>query len=284
MRVLWSLMVLLAAVSEQPLLPVAPTSAAVADGSVVEFGARDVDLAHLRSGDGPRSEGGTFRCTYEPVAPGWDPDYHLVDTSGIPWAARFYWVVCDERRRLRWYVPAWHEDPVRHGLVTELVQEAFDRIAAPRPVVLLSPAAGRVQLTGLPTWLAIAADGYARVEGSVTAGAVRVDAWLQPVRTAWLPGDGSSVACDGPGSVYDPQRPHHLQTPSCRHTYVVGADPRTGDTDTAYELTSRVVYQAGYRVHGLPGLTLVYSLGELEGPATTAVVEVRGWRGVRLLR
>jgi hypothetical protein len=214
-------------------------------------------------------------CGYEPVSDAFDRDRDVVDQSGIPLEARFYRVVCGDTGYLRWYVPG-ESDPVEDGVITEIVQEAFDRIDARLPQLALTPGVDGVHITGLASWLAVDPAGWERIEGSVDAGGISVTAWLDPMETIWEVGDGASLVCEGPGSVYDPQVALAQQDDSCSHTFAAVAG------SGGWEVTARVVYAAGYEVMGVPGLEGVYELGAVDGPSTTVELDVREYRAVRV--
>jgi hypothetical protein len=194
-----------------------------------------------------------------------------VDESGIPLAARFYRLVCGETGFLRWFVPG-ESDPVADGVVSEVVQEAFDRIDAQTPVWRLTPDVGGVHLTGLATFLAVEPEQWRTLVGEVEAGPLRVRAWLEPVETHWTL-DGVSQVCSGPGAVFDPTQTLEQQDTSCMHTF---AHVEGG------EVAVSVVYRAGYEVSGVEGLEGSFELGVVEGPEITASLDVREIRAVRV--
>jgi len=192
----------------------------------------------------------------------------------------FYYLACPERRYLRWYVPG-SGDPVADGLLTELVQHAFDTIEATQPVLALSPPHDRAHLVGMPSWLAIDGAGFEQITGSVAAGTVGVTAWLQPLRVEWSLGNGDTITCPGAGNRYDPAVAFEAQSPECSYTYT--HTPRHFFADAAaasYQIAARVMFDAGYQVTG-PVLPGTYSLGEVAGPWSGADLAVNEWRAVR---
>jgi hypothetical protein len=249
--------------------------AEVSRGGVAFSAERRVAAAAGISGSAGGATAGGAVCGYEPVSDAFDRDRDVVDQSGIPLEARFYRVVCGDTGYLRWYVPG-ESDPVEDGVITEIVQEAFDRIDARLPQLALTPGVDGVHITGLASWLAVDPAGWERIEGSVDAGGISVTAWLDPMETIWEVGDGASLVCEGPGSVYDPQVALAQQDDSCSHTFAAVAG------SGGWEVTARVVYAAGYEVMGVPGLEGVYELGAVDGPSTTVELDVREYRAVRV--
>jgi hypothetical protein len=240
------------------------------DAAVV-FGATHVDTTRAVGGSSAPVSGGVSVCSFESVWEGFDRHRDIVDESGIPLPARFYRMVCGGTGFLRWYVPG-ESDPVADGVLTEIVQEAFDRIDARLPGWRLTPDVGGVHLTGLATFLAVDADDWATLVGEVEAGPLRVRAWLEPVETNWTL-DGATQVCSGPGSVYDPTQTLAQQDTACVHTFT-----QTEGGDVAVS----VVYRAGYEVSGVEGLEGSFELGVVEGPEITASLDVREIRAVRV--
>ena len=267
-------------------------SGAEAGQGRVTFGAREVDLTHVTEG-GRGSRGSEPPCTYRSPGPNFTRRY-AYRPSEIPMWAVFYWMDCGERTYLRWYVDR-RSDPVGDGLLTEAVQAAFDTIVADVPILALSPSADRVQLTGMPTLLAIDPASLRPIDGSVTAGEVTVRAHLRPRAVLWDLGNGERRRCPHPGSAIPTASGSTATrtasgstvTPDrCSYTYLrtspVGAEVEDGGaTVGGYPLSAQVAYDAGYHVTG-PVAAGEYALGEVLGPPATARLTVRELRAVRI--
>lgn len=103
--------------------------------------------------------------------------------------------------------------------------EPTEPTLAEAPFIRLSPAPDRL-LVNLPVWLAIRPDAWRAVEvtiqppptpdGQVPA-AVRVRA--MPEYVIWDMGNGASVRCDGPGTIYNRRLPLEGQRATCSYTY-----------------------------------------------------------------
>src|SRR5690606_27357468 len=158
-------------------------------------------------------------------------------------------------------------DPVDQGRLTELVQDAFDRISAPTPRLTLSPGLEGFQLVGMPTFLAIDPDGWHDPpNGSVSAGEVSVTAWLEPIEVRWQHGTGETIRCGGPGNTYSTAVPLRLQTIECPYTYTTHpADHHDDPHATGYQLAATVVYRPGYLIEGLPGGPIEGTLELIDG-------------------
>ena len=249
----------------------------------VTFGAREVDLTHVTEGE-RGSRGGEPSCTYRSPGPNFTRRY-AHRPSEIPMWAVFYWMDCGERTYLRWYVDR-RSDPVRDGLLTEAVQAAFDTIAADVPILALSPSADRVQLTGMPTLLAIDPASVRPIDGSVTAGEVTVRAHLRPRAVLWDLGNGERRRCPHPESATPTASGSTAAPDRCSYTFLrtspVGAEVDDGGaTIGGYPLSAQVAYDAGYRVAG-PVAAGEYALGEVLGPPAAARLTVRELRAVRI--
>jgi hypothetical protein len=249
--------------------------------SAVQSTIRTVDLSGVSAGSGSGSGSGGSSvsvCSYEPVWASFDRQRDLVDDTAIPMPARFFRLECGERQYLRWWVPG-ESDPVGDGVVSELVQEAVDRIEAVVPELELTPPVSGIHLTGLASWLAVSEATFAPVVGSVSSGPVTVSAWLEPVETRWVTGDGGELVCSGRGSVFDPDWPLEVQERVAECRYVFASIPGEG---AGWEVSAMVVYRAGYEVSGIPGLEGTFDLGVVEGPEQTVTLDVREYRAVRV--
>jgi hypothetical protein len=101
--------------------------------------------------------------------------------------------------------------------IADLAATARDRLVMPTPELATSPADR--QLVHLPVWLAVSESSWRQVSASASAGTVTVTATAAPSRIEWTLGDGTTVTCDGPGTLWqlgmDPAAP----SPDCGHTY-----------------------------------------------------------------
>lgn len=104
-----------------------------------------------------------------------------------------------------------------------LAQQAIRYSPLPAPALGMSPSSDRDQLVNVPTWLWINPAAWQPVSASASAGGVTVTTSAKPLRVVWDPGDGlGPVACEGPGTPYDPSHP--AAAPTCSHTYLRPAE------------------------------------------------------------
>lgn len=134
----------------------------------------------------------------------------------------------------------------------QLAQEAYKKLVLPQPSLLLSPTGQ--QLVNLPTWLAVTA--WDAQSATATVPALSVTATARPTEVAWSLGDGSSVTCDGPGTVYVAGDDPASASPTCGHTYRVSS---ADQPDGAYTVTATVRWSVSWAGGGqtgtLPALT-----------------------------
>lgn len=161
-------------------------------------------------------------CTYQKLSPEEAAlgDRLAADGSGPPKGSgpgTWYAKMCvDEAANRSSGTVVWLPD--RGGDPPDvLAQRALQYTPLSPPVVGMSPSSSQDQLVNVPTWLWVDRSVWRQVSASASAGGVRVTTSATPTRVVWDMGDGGAVACDGPGTAYDPSRP--AATPTCAYTY-----------------------------------------------------------------
>ena len=144
--------------------------------------------------------------------------------------------------------PAVITDPV------VLAEVARSRLVFPAPVVSTSPPADEGTYAQLPTFFFV--ENWAQVSTSATAGPVTATVTASPVRQSWEIRDGlrgtvETVACEGPGAVFDPSRPLAEQLPpACGWTPVhssAGQSQRGGvNAEACFAATGTVAWEVGW--------------------------------------
>ncbi|MFB9802480.1 hypothetical protein ACFFN5_18345 [Streptomonospora salina] len=140
----------------------------------------------------------------------------------------------------------------------------------PDPDIGSAPPMGGMMVVRFPVWLWIEEDQWEprSAEVSVAGGSASVTA--APREVVWDMGDGSEVACAGPGTVYDSAvHSPGAESPDCGYTYTLSSRNRPGATDT---VTATIVWDVAWEASSGRG-------GELEPMETSAsreaeVVEV----------
>jgi PKD domain len=101
----------------------------------------------------------------------------------------------------------------------QLAAEATAELKLPAPGIQSSPTAGSPELVGVPVWVWASSSSWSSRSATATAAAVSVTATAAPVSVTWSFGDGTSITCDGPGTVYSPSFGAGASSPTCGHTY-----------------------------------------------------------------
>lgn len=150
----------------------------------------------------------------------------------------------------------------------ELAQRAYKMLVLPTPSLVLSPT-GR-QLVNLPTWLAVT--GWTAQSATATVPGLSATATARPTTVSWSLGDGATLSCDGPGTVFTSGDDPSAASPTCGHTYRRSS---TGQPGAVYTVTATVHWSVSWTSGGgsgtLPDLTTAAgdSVVVAESPALT---------------
>jgi hypothetical protein len=141
------------------------------------------------------------------------------------------------------YTPA---DPVNPGPdLAALARQAYDQVPFGFPVPVTSPGIEMDQITGFPTWLWIDPAAWRPLSAHAEVAGFWVEVKAQPQRVRWDMGDGTVVACDGPGTPYDFGVPDDAQRTDCQHVYqVVSADEPGGQYTASATVVWSVTWEA----------------------------------------
>jgi hypothetical protein len=135
-----------------------------------------------------------------------------------------------------------------------LARQARNKLQLPSPQIVLSPAGQ--QLVNLPTWLSISQAGYTAKTASAQVPGETVAATATPTSVVWSTGDGATVTCQGPGTVFQATDDPASASPTCGHTYRVSS---AGQPGAVFTMTATVRWSVSWAGGGqtgaLPGLT-----------------------------
>lgn len=101
-----------------------------------------------------------------------------------------------------------------------IAEQARASMTLPSPNIGSSPATDAPTVIRFPLWLWMDTGSWETVSAtaSVSAGPVTVTA--TPTTARWAMGDGNTVVCSGPGTVFSPtQHEADQSSPDCGHTY-----------------------------------------------------------------
>ncbi|MGQ4356571.1 ATP/GTP-binding protein [Streptomyces drozdowiczii] len=116
-----------------------------------------------------------------------------------------------------WAADAPAADAIDPAVVAQM---AMDKMTLAAPRIHISPKPGGTGLVGMPVWMAVdqSPTTYGPNSATATAGGVTVTATAKVTSIVWTMGDGTSVTCNGPGTVY--QKSFGMkQSPDCGHVY-----------------------------------------------------------------
>lgn len=150
--------------------------------------------------------------------------------------------------------PAWvpGAPPVISPAV--LARQARARLNLPKVVIGLNPPGP--QLTNLPVWLSLAGSSWQPQSATASVPAFTVRATARPLQATWTMGDGSTVACTGPGTAWQPGTDPTAASPDCGYTYRRSSADAPGSVYTVTVTIAWVVTWSGGGQSGtIPGLT-----------------------------
>jgi hypothetical protein len=132
----------------------------------------------------------------------------------------------------------------------ELAAQAAAELRLTNPAIGSSPVPGSPELVGVPLWVWADSSSWSPQSATATAGIISVTATATPVSVRWSFGDGTSITCEGPGTVYSPSDGASASSPTCGHTYT---------TPGQFTLTATVTWNVTWAGDGqagvIPGLT-----------------------------
>jgi hypothetical protein len=117
---------------------------------------------------------------------------------------------------------AWFAQPPVGGVAVDpevLAREAVRKMRLLGPDIA-SPRAGGKYTVGVPVWMWVnqSPTTYGPQSASASAGAVTVTATAKVSKIVWRMGDGATVTCHGPGTVYRASA-GMAESPTCGHVY-----------------------------------------------------------------
>jgi hypothetical protein len=204
------------------------------------------------SGSGGASGGGgTSPCTWRPVEPDVVGEQAELIFTRVP-NAQYVWYLQEctnpDGSVSSTFVPIERNDPEPAPDPEALRASAQEDLRLPTPRIAMSPPGE--QVVHVASWLWLDGDIWRSHSSSASAGGVSATVTATPTRTLWDMGNGEVVACDGPGTPYDPSRADGAQSTSCSYTYRNSSAGRPGN---AYPVTVTVEWQLGWTVTGAPG-------------------------------
>jgi hypothetical protein len=135
-----------------------------------------------------------------------------------------------------------------------LAQQAENSMRLPSPQIETNP--NTQAIVNLPTWLWLDQGTWSPESVSASVGTVTATATATPEQVQWTMGDGGSVACNGPGTPYQPSVPAESQATNCSYTYSrssAGEPSATGDpNDAGFAVTATITWGVTWSAQGEP--------------------------------
>jgi len=100
-----------------------------------------------------------------------------------------------------------------------LARQAYRELPLLYPQPYTAPPANVAHLVGVRTWMWIDASQWQPRSATASIPGLSATATAEPVEVRWDMGDGTVVACDGPGTPYDPAVPDNEQHSYCSHVF-----------------------------------------------------------------
>ncbi|MGW1562793.1 ATP/GTP-binding protein [Streptomyces sp. NPDC002144] len=132
-----------------------------------------------------------------------------------------------------------------------LAQRAVDSMTLLGPDININPKPGGKGLVGMPVWMAVnqSQTTWGPNTATATAGGVTVTATAKVAKVVWSMGDGSSVTCTTPGTVY--QKSYGLKkSPDCGYVYT---QPSTDTSGGTYKVTATSTWVINWNGDGING-------------------------------
>ena len=136
-----------------------------------------------------------------------------------------------------------------------LAAQAVDSLQLPKPQIAASPEAA--QLVRLPVWLWLEGTSWSSQSASASVPGLTVTAIAVPVEASWAMGDGTTVTCSGPGTVWEQGLDPEAESPDCGHVYT-----RPASTELTVEVTVdwEVTWSGGGESGSVPGMVTTASV------------------------
>lgn len=228
-----------------------------------------------RGTGGGEEKGDHWECTYtlkEPQPPAGSPEWE----GHQPGDGAVYRKVCqwmsDKVDGYLVTTTEWQAEPPAATAVDPavLAQQAVDSMLLTGPKIA-SPRTEGTYTVGVPLWLWVTPSPttWGPNTASASAGGITVSATARVSSIRWHMGDGSSVACSGPGTRYTAAR-GMSPSPDCGHLY---RTPSSGQSGGKYQGTATTTWTVDWAV---TGGSRTGQLSEVrETPFTVAVGELQ---------
>lgn len=209
------------------------------------------------NGGGGGGSGGGNPCTYEAANPGPEAIAAVGGQPAGPGGWYFRHCVSPDGE-VGFGALMWLAAPPPVISPAVLAQVARKRLDLPTVVVKVNPDAST--MVNVPVWLALTG-GWQQRSSTASVPGVSVTVTATPSRVTWRMGDGGSVVCHGPGTVYRPGVDDpYAASPTCGYGF------RQASGSGTFTVTATVTYTVTWSGGGQSG-----TIGDLTATGTTAL-------------
>lgn len=193
-----------------------------------------------------------LKCKYTKIDPK-PPANHPAWKGADPKKSDLYFYGCSDgaSNNPDGFVAVPKGQPPQQANPQELAQQAVDSMTLLGPDININPKPGGKGLVGMPVWMAVdqSQTTWGPNTASASAGGVTVTATAKVAKVVWSMGDGSSVTCTTPGTVY--QKSYGLKkSPDCGHMYT---QPSTDTSGGTYKVTATSTWVINWNGGGANG-------------------------------
>ncbi len=184
-------------------------------------------------GGGGGGEGGP-RCSYSP----WISD--SVEVQPVPPTGVGYYAIrdCDGQIDVV-FVP---NAPAPAVSAVDLAQQAANELTVSECTVAVAPPSDRL-IVRLPTWLWLEGCAWAPLSATASVPLLSATVTAAPTGVVWDLGEGTRLACAGPGVAWRADVPAEVQSTYCSHAYARSSAGQPGD---AYTVTATVRWELSW--------------------------------------
>jgi hypothetical protein len=219
----------------------------------------DVSVPGESGGDnqqaGSQNNGGDskLKCKYTKIDPEPPASAKEIWKGADPKKSDLYFYGCSDgaMNNPDGFITVPNGQPPQQANPQELAQQAVDSMTLLGPDININPKPGGKGLVGMPVWMAVdqSQTTWGPNTASASAGGVTVTATAKVAKVVWSMGDGSSVTCTTPGTVY--QKSYGLKkSPNCGHVYT---QPSTDTPGGTYKVTATSTWVINWNGGGANG-------------------------------
>ncbi len=100
-----------------------------------------------------------------------------------------------------------------------LANQALKELPLLYPRPRTAPPRTATQVVGIRTWMWVDPGDWHPISATAAIPGLAATVTATPTRTIWDMGDGTTVTCEGPGTMYDASKPDAEQSSDCSHTF-----------------------------------------------------------------